>query len=113
MSHYAERRRATRQRVYLAAQIVGISGGSAHPVECAVRSISATGANLRAPSSAPATFDLRLVREGASRRARTVWAYGDQRGIAFEDAQAETAPKRLSILALRSALRVVETDAES
>ena len=109
MSEKAERRRANRQRVYLAAEIVDVNQASAYPLECAVRSISSTGANLHAPSSAPAVFDLRLVRDGACRRARTVWAYGDRRGIAFEDAEGDIAPKRLSILELRSALHIVET----
>jgi hypothetical protein len=108
----AERRCAIRQRVYLAAEVVDVMQGGAQPLECAVRSISSNGANLRVSSSAPPVFDLRLVRDGASRRARTVWAYGDKRGVVFENAVEGAAQKRSSIIELRRAFRVVETPSD-
>jgi hypothetical protein len=108
MSGTAERRRADRQRVYLAAEIVARPRDSAPPIECAIRSISPLGANLRAPSFAPSQFDLRVVRDGSVRRVRTIWAYGDQRGVAFEHAPHGAAPKHFSICELRRTMRIVE-----
>lgn len=110
MTTSAERRRTERKRVYLAGEIIDPAGEEISPIDCAIRSLSPIGANLRAPSSAPEVFDLRLVRDGSVRQAKTVWACGDQRGVAFVGAEDKLPPKRLSILELRRSLRVIETN---
>ena len=108
MSIVVERRFAERKRVYLSGEIVSHADRAA-VTDCAVRSISDTGACIDAPAAAPLIFDLRLVRDGTVRRARTVWRQGDRRAVAFSD-DANHAPQtrpKTSIFELRRSLRLV------
>jgi PilZ domain len=98
-----ERRAARRRRVLLAAQ--AFAKGCSQFMECTIRDLSSAGAAVRLAASAPDTFELRIMRDGTSRMARTIWKDGDRRGLVFTDVATE--PKRndtTSILDLRRSL---------
>lgn len=104
-----ERRDSERRRVLYTGEIIA-GGGSPVAVECTIRSLSLTGAGLRAPADTPRAFDLKVVREGTVRRAQTVWAVGDLRGVAFLDAPAGERPDPMSPTDRRRLLRIVKSD---
>lgn len=99
-----ERRAARRRRVLLAAQ--AFAAGCSQFMECTIRNLSSGGAAVRLTASAPDTFELRILRDGSSRMARTIWKDGDRRGLAFADVATETANSgKTSILDLRRLLQ--------
>jgi hypothetical protein len=109
MTTGTERRRFERKRVYFAGEILARAASNGVARECAIRSISPAGACIDAPVSAPATFDLRVVRDGSIRRATTVWVSDNRRGVMFADDEAATAKaKGASIAELRRSVRMVE-----
>jgi hypothetical protein len=80
-----------------------------------VRNISASGARLRLPTTAPSLFDLRIPREGSPRegsvrRVRKVWQNGEECGVAFVGEDAKTPATPLTIMVLRRSLRFQAVD---
>jgi len=63
----------------------------AQEVECTVRDLSDTGAQILAPPSVdlPREFDLNIPKRAQSVRAQVVWSRGRSHGIAFVDEQLE------------------------
>jgi len=98
-----ERRAASRRRVLLAAQ--AFAAGCSQFTECTIRDLSAGGAAVRIAASAPDSFELRIMRDGSSRKAKTVWKNGDRRGLAFADVAAATCAGKASIRDLRRLLQ--------
>jgi hypothetical protein len=99
-----ERRATRRRRVLLAAQ--AFAQGCSQFMECTIRNLSAGGAAVRLAPSAPDSFELRILRDGSSRMARTIWKRGDHRGLVFADVATEAADAgKTSILDLRRSLK--------
>jgi hypothetical protein len=98
-----ERRATRRRRVLLAAQ--AFVAGCSHFMECTIRDLSPGGASVRLMPSAPDTFELRILRDGSTRMARTIWKNGDRRGLVFADVATEpVSAGKTSILDLRHQL---------
>ena len=98
-----ERRAARRRRVLLAAQ--AFAKGCSQFMDCTISDLSSAGAAVRLAASAPDTFELRILRDGTSRMARTIWKDGDHRGVVFADVAPEaTCNRKTSILDLRRSL---------
>ena len=97
-----DRRAAQRRRVLYAANARLF--GSEEAIECAVRSVSDTGAAVALPASAPCAFELTIERDGAIRIAHTVWRRGNVRGVKFMRPSVAEGP-RVSIADLRGQVR--------
>jgi PilZ domain len=98
-----ERRATRRRRVLLPAQ--AFVAGCSHFMECTIRDLSPGGASVRLVPSAPDTFELRILRDGSTRMARTIWKNGDRRGLVFADVATEpVSAGKTSILDLRHQL---------
>jgi hypothetical protein len=108
MSTVREQRAAPRRRIYFAGEIVRAE--SDDDTACVVRNISASGARLRLPTTAPSLFDLRILREGSVRRVRKVWQNGEECGVAFVGEDAKTPATPLPIMVLRRSLRFQAVD---
>jgi hypothetical protein len=82
-----ERRRHSRHRTLLGAKIC-YGDQHALSLDCTVRSLSATGANLRVAETRPlpAQFVLLIVGEAAAYDARIVWRRGDFVGVSLGEA---------------------------
>jgi hypothetical protein len=105
-----ERRDSERRRVLYAGEMIVAGDGTPVAIECTIRSLSLTGAGLRAPAAAPRAFDLKVVRDGTVRQARTVWAVGPMRGVTFLDEPPGDRPAPMSPADLRRLFRVVKND---
>jgi PilZ domain-containing protein len=77
-------RRATRRRRVLLAALAFVADCSQF-MECTIRDLSAGGASVRLVPSAPDRFELRILRDGSTRIAQTIWKDGDRRGVVFAD----------------------------
>ena len=82
-----ERRRERRSRTVLGARAVFNERFST--MDCRVRDISASGAQLRfgGPPLVPRWFELLLVERGERRRVERIWTSGRDMGVAFRDAE--------------------------
>jgi hypothetical protein len=79
--------------------------GCSQFMECTIRGLSPGGASVRLVPSAPDTFELRILRDGSTRMARTIWKDGDRRGLVFADVATEpVSAGKSSILDLRHRL---------
>jgi hypothetical protein len=80
-----ERRSSERFPTILKGLIV--RGDSSPSVECIVRNLSTTGAqiSLLYPAEIPLQFELQISEEGASAKARLIWTTGKEAGVVFTD----------------------------
>jgi hypothetical protein len=79
------RRSAARSRAFLGGRILFNGGNST--VDCQIREISENGAKLRVSRAAtlPAEFDLQILQQGVTRRARMAWRTDTMIGVAYVD----------------------------
>jgi hypothetical protein len=100
---YREKRLAKRSRVFFGGEI--LIDSDIPSVECHVKNISASGANIVVLSGnlLPSEFDLVIRKTGERQRAVVTWNCGRQIGIAFR--RPSTPRKSLSPRALRQSLR--------
>jgi len=80
-------RRERRQRTLLPGQIVFNEGVST--IDCVIRNLSESGAQLRLPSSigVPDHFDLLIPRDGRRLSATLAWRDGRSIGVSFDVAE--------------------------
>ena len=92
-----EKRRETRDKTYLGAQIA--FNNRATTAEFLVRNLSTTGARLQFASTIglPSIFDLTIRHKGDSRRARLIWRTNDALGVVLE------APYAATVISIESA----------
>lgn len=95
-----EPRRGARRRRILKAGIIAFNARHS-TLPCTVRSLSATGAQLRmhGAASAPDTFDLIIELDGLEASCSVVWRRGEDIGVRFEGEPRKTAPKRAQVIA--------------
>ena len=76
-----ERRESARTRVVKGAFIV--TGDTAPKLECTVRNLSETGANLQVSTTFGLPQDFDVVIDGTRRRCRSMWRTDTEIGIKF------------------------------
>ena len=93
-----DRRRSTRNRTYIGGQIAFNQRSSL--MDCLVRNISAEGAKLVFAQTAtvPQEFDLSVLSNERTFRARVVWRRADEAGVAFLEPRPQTAPVSLDLM---------------
>ena len=92
-----DRRKTTRNRTYLGAQIAFNRQSS---MDCLVRNISADGAKLAFANTGtvPQEFALSVPQNERTFRARIIWRKAEEAGVAFLEPRPQTAPISLDLM---------------
>ncbi len=106
-----DRRTSPRERVILGGAIAADAKGA--KVDCVVRNLSSSGANIELPNSAtmPEEFSIAIPKTGRSFLAKIIWWRADRAGLTFQnDTTPGNAPHTLD---LEERLRVSEKKARA
>jgi hypothetical protein len=93
-----DRRKTTRTRTYLGAQIAFNQRSSV--MDCLIRNFSSDGAKLLFSNSVtvPQEFDLSIPKQERTLRVRIIWRRADEVGVAICRAQSRPAPIPLDLV---------------